>query len=170
VGAVVSRLFALLIAIDKRTADGTQMDLLTEDIAHKGAVACIPDGGRTGLLQHLSRVAPLRVLEQIGHEAQMPQLIVKEALPDRLDVRILLVLRTAIIVIHLICLMQEPLLDPGLRSINDRLILGDMLLLNRGDLGIELPSKRVSEHWTNRHVVVMGLMFSSHDGQGMELG
>jgi len=43
-----------------------------------------------------------------------------------------------------------------------------MLLFDGGDLGIELTSHGVGEHRTDRHVVVMCLVFCGHDGHGVE--
>src|SRR5436305_6287787 len=52
---ILLRLLRLLTAIDKLGPSGTQGDLGAEDIADERAVAFIPDGRRTGLLQDLGR-------------------------------------------------------------------------------------------------------------------
>jgi hypothetical protein len=133
-------------------------------------VAVIPDRLREGRREDLGRVALLRLLEQIRHEAEMPELILEEALPNALDGRIVLIFHTAVVVINFGGLVQQPFLQPCFIGINNGLVLRDMLLLNGGDLRIELPGDRVGEHGANRHVVIMGLMFPAHDGECVQLG
>ena len=95
----------------------------------------------------------------------MAQLVVEEALPDRLDARVGFLLDAAVVVVDLVRLVQQPLLEPGLVRVDDRLVLRDVLLLDRGDLGVELARHRIGEHRADVHVVVVRLMLGGHDGE-----
>jgi hypothetical protein len=53
----------------------------------------------------------------------MPELVVEEALPNPLDGRVSLVLHAAEVVIHFSRLVQQPLLEPRLGGVDDRLVL-----------------------------------------------
>jgi hypothetical protein len=99
----------------------------------------------------------------------MPELVVEEALPNPLDGRVSLVLHAAEVVIHFSRLVQQPLLEPRLGGVDDRLVLSDVLLLDRGDLGIQLPGDGVGERRADVHVVVVGLVLPGHERAGMEL-
>jgi len=160
----------LLGLVDEIGAVGAQVDFLLEDRAHELALAL--EGDRLGQLlgQDLRRVALLVLLEELDGDAQVPQLVVEEALPDRLDARIALGLHAAVVVVHLARLVQHPLLEPGLVRVDDRLVLRDVLLLDVRDLGVELPRHGVGVRRPDVHVEVVGLLLGRHDRERVHLG
>jgi hypothetical protein len=118
----------------------------------------------------LGGIAPLVALEQLGHVLELPELVVEEPLPDLLDARVGLELHAAPVVVDLGGLVQEPLLEPRLARVGERLVLGDVLLLDRGDLGVELARERIGERGPHRHVVVAGLVLGAEDRDRVQLG
>ena len=129
----------------------------------------VPDGLRKRCGQYLGRVTALLLLKQVGHESELAELVVEEALPDPLDPRIGLELHAAPVVVYFACFVQQPLLEPGLLWIDDALVLGHVLLLDRRNLRIQLARDRVGEHRADGHVVVVRLMLAGHDGERVEL-
>src|SRR5262245_38188584 len=71
------------LAVDDFAAAGPQAHFLTQHPAHELAMAHVADGLRNVAAQHLRRVPTGVLLEQVGDEADVPQLVVEETLPDR---------------------------------------------------------------------------------------
>lgn len=162
------RLLAAQAARDEVGAVDGELDLLVQDLAHELAVALVADRLRQLGRQDLGRVAPLVLLEELHDHVQVAELIVEKALPDLLDSRIGLALQARVVVVDLVGLVQQPLLQPGLVGVDDGAVLGDVLLLDGQDLGVQRPRHRVGVGRPEIHVEVVGLVLGGEDGECVE--
>ena len=119
---------------------------------------------------HFTCIAPLPRLEELADEAQLPQLELQHPLPDQLDPRMSLLPQAAPVGVDLGRLVEQPLGEPALLRRDERLVLRDVLLLDRGDLGVELTGDRVAEERPDVHVVVVRLVLGRDQGIGVQLG
>src|SRR5690606_6807388 len=133
----------LLVRRHEARALRPQVHLVAQDLPHVVAVAGEVQRLRQRAGQDLEGIALLLAPEQVHHVVQVPQFVGEHLLPDLLDPRVALLLQATEVAVDLRRLVQEPLLQPGLVRILQRLVLRDVLLLDRGDLRVELPRHRV---------------------------
>jgi len=69
---------------------------------------------------------------------EVTQLVIEESLPDPFDARVALLRGTGGVVVDLGGLVQQPLLEDALLGIGERLVLRHVLLLDGGDLRVQL--------------------------------
>ncbi len=119
---------------------------------------------------HLLRVTAVEPLEQLGGQAQVLQLHVQVQLPDRLHLRIRLGLHERVVQVALVVLVVEQHLPPALARVDQRLVVGDVLLLDHPDLLVELPGDRLHGGRADVHVEVHRLLLGRHDRQGVQFG
>jgi hypothetical protein len=98
------------------------------------------------------------------------QLAAEEELPDGADARVDLGLEAGVIVRALGVLVEDPLLQPRLRGVHQRLVLRDVLLLDVGDLGVELARFRRAVEVAHRLVKVHRLLLAGHEREDVHLG
>src|SRR4051794_9887748 len=109
--------------VDKFWAIGPQIDFIAQDLSHVFAVTLIGDWLRQRLGQKFRRILSLDLFAALHGELKVAELIVKKALPNRFQARVVFLRDTAIIVLHFVGFMQKPLFHPTFCGIYDRLIL-----------------------------------------------
>src|SRR5690606_11002237 len=97
-------------------AGSTQVGFFGQHLAHEVALALELHHVRQRAGEDLGGVAALDLLEQIAGKIQMPQLVVEEALPQRLDARVILLLGAAVVHVDLHGLVHQPLLHQTFRG------------------------------------------------------
>src|SRR5690606_10266326 len=107
---------------------------------------------------------------ELADHVQVAELVFQEALPDGLDARIGFCLHAAVIVVGLVGLVQQPLFQRRFVRVDDGAVLGDVLLFDGGNLRVSGAGHRVRKGGTDVHVVIPGLVFTGHDGEGVHLG
>src|SRR5690606_33458523 len=168
--AVVLAGLALVLDVDELVALGAQVHFLFQRLAHELALALELDESGHRAVEDFRRVAPLVLLEQLADQVQVAELVIHEALPDGLDARVVLLLHAAVVGVDLHGLVHQPLLQEALLRVLQGAVLGDVLLLDRGDLRVQLARQRVGEGRADGHVVVVGLVFGGGDHGRVDLG
>jgi hypothetical protein len=137
--------FADFTGIDVLSAARLQIDFIHEHATYEFSLAFIRQWLGEGLGENLEWIALRRLLEQLGNCIEMALLVVEHALPNAFDARIGFLQRTAPIVVNLHRLMHQPLLEEGLRWIEQRFVLRHVLFFYRGDFCIQLTRERIGE-------------------------
>ena len=87
-----------------------------------------------------------------------------------LTLRVGLRLHEGVVEVALVVLVVDQPLPPGLARVDERLVVGDVLLLDQPDLLVELAGDRLHVGGADVHVEVHGLLLGRHDGQRVQLG
>jgi hypothetical protein len=115
------------------------------------------------------RLDPLVLLEHLAPELEVGQLHVEELVPDLADAEVGLLLVAVVIVVDLHQLVEDLPLEHRLARVEQRLVKGDVLLLDLADLGVELPREPIGVLRPLVLVVGVGLLLAGQEGQDVEL-
>src|SRR3546814_3407130 len=74
---------------------------------------------------------------------ELTDLHVEVELPDRSDPLVLLLLEHRPVEVDLVVLVEDELLEPRVEGVEKRLVVGDVLLLDEGDLGVQPAGDRL---------------------------
>src|SRR5262245_30089534 len=102
---------------------------LAQAAQDEGLLAAEVDGLGRARGQELGRVPLLELLQEPAGGAELAQLALDAALPDRLDRGVRLREQAAVVGPGLPGLVQDPALEPGLPRVQERLIESEVLLL-----------------------------------------
>ena len=160
-----------LVERDVLGAVGAQVDLLGQHLADVVLVGLEGHGGvgqRGGSISAGSRPSRRRMKSQAT--CSWPSSMVQVELPQRLDAPVALVLQHRPVQVDLVVLVAHPHREPRVERVEQRLVVGDVLLFDEGDLGVEATGDRLDPVGPVVHVEVHGLLLGRHDGHDVHAG
>jgi hypothetical protein len=144
---VVHRVLVLAVALRRVGRDieavGRPVDLLGQHLADVVLVRLEQHRLRQGGGQDLLRLSAVVAPHQVAGGVELAQLHVSVQLPQTLHPLVDLLLGERVVEVDLVVLVPHELLEPGLARVEQRLVVGDVLLLDHGDLGVEAAGDRL---------------------------
>src|SRR5690606_91005 len=134
VDLLLHRLEPLVRLADVAGPERGQVHLRVEQFAQVALVRL--EGEHVGPLgrEHRRRGAAVVAAHEVTGLVQVLQLHVQMQLPDRLDLGVALLLHEGVVEVALVVLVVDQLLPPRLTRVDQRLVVGDVLLLDQPDL------------------------------------
>ena len=126
--------------------------------------------GESAVREHLLPALFLIFLQQLCRRVQLGHLFFKVHLPQLFDAPVGLVLKAGIIEVALDIFVHQKAFQPGAVGVDQRPVLGDVLLLDHADLLVQLAAPVAAVKRAQVHIIVHCLLLRGGDDAHVQLG